>query len=132
MRVHFIRWFSALLLLVGVGVSSLSYAENIESAAAQKIQSLAEKGEASAQEVLGGMYFVGEGTKQDYEKAKEWYEKAAAQDYAKAQTNLGMMYSDGLGVHKDYVKAKEWFGKACENGEQNSCAEYNRLIRQGF
>lgn len=78
------------------------------------------------------MYFLGEGTKQDYKKAKEWYERAAEQEYAKAQTSLGTMYSDGLGVRKDYVKAKEWFGKACDNGEQNSCAEYNRLIRQGF
>lgn len=130
MRFQFIRLFSALLL--GVGVSTFSYAAELESAAAQKILSLAEKGEASAQELLGGIYFLGEGTKKDYVKAKEWYEKAAEQDYAKAQTNLGMMYSDGLGVRKDYVKAKEWFSKACENGEQNSCAEYNRLIRQGF
>lgn len=130
MRLQFIRFFTALSLLVGV--SSFSYAEGMESAAVQKILGLAEKGEASSQELLGGMYLLGEGTQKDYVKAKEWYEKAAEQEYAKAQTNLGMMYSDGLGVRKDYVKAKEWFGKACDNGEQNSCAEYNRLIRQGF
>ena len=39
-------------------------------------EDLASKGNATAQYVLGMMYENGEGVKQDYKKAKEWFGKA--------------------------------------------------------
>jgi hypothetical protein len=56
-------------------------------------------------------------------KAKEYYEKAAAQGDAYAQTNLGIMYNNGEGVTKDLAKAKEYYEKAAAQGDayaQNS------------
>ena len=60
---------------------------------------------------------------QDYVKAREWWEKAAAQGNAGAQSNLGVMYEYGLGVAQDYAKTREWFEKAAAQGEAG--AQYN-------
>ena len=56
------------------------------------------QGLAGAQCNLGIMYDDGHGVKQSYEKAVEWYGKAAKQGYAGAQCNLGFMYYNGHGV----------------------------------
>ena len=41
---------------------------------------------------LGWLYQAGHGVPQDYAKAREWYEKAAAKDNAQAMKNLGWLY----------------------------------------
>jgi TPR repeat protein len=38
------------------------------------------------------MYYLGQGVKVDYNKAAQWYEKAAEQGNADAQFYLGGMY----------------------------------------
>ncbi|MBQ2481415.1 MAG: SEL1-like repeat protein, partial [Treponema sp.] len=48
----------------------------------------AEQGYADAQYNLGVMYDCGRGVEQDYEKAFEWYTKAAEQGNAYAQNDL--------------------------------------------
>lgn len=75
------------------------------------------------------MYALGEGVRQDYQKAKELYEKAAIQGNAGAQCNLGLLYEYGKGVRQDLATAKEWYGRACDNGNQNGCDAYARLNR---
>jgi TPR repeat protein len=40
----------------------------------------------------------------DYIKAREWFEKAAAQGHAGAQNNLGALYEFGHGVKQDSVR----------------------------
>jgi TPR repeat protein len=57
---------------------------------------------------LGVLYGNGHGVAQDYAKAREWYEKAAARGEATAMTNLGVLYDNGAGVAQDYAKAREW------------------------
>lgn len=52
----------------------------------------------------------------DYGKARENYEKAAAQGNAAAQRNLGMLYNNGFGVNKDHEQARSWFEKAAAQG----------------
>lgn len=78
------------------------------------------------------MYDNGEGVKQDYIKAFEWYEKAAKQGFAMAQFNIGDMYANGQGVKQDKKIAKEWFGKACDGGDQKGCDKYKILNQQGY
>ena len=46
---------------------------------------------------LGLLYENGRGVAQDYAKAREWYEKAAAKDNAYAMRNLGLLYENGRG-----------------------------------
>ena len=69
---------------------------------------------------------------QDSQKAKEWLEKAAAQNVAHAQHELGVMYSKGEGIKQDKKVAKEWFRKACDNKVQKSCRIYKMLNKQGY
>ncbi len=66
------------------------------------------------------MYYNGLGVERDYEKAIEWYSKAAEQGYSTAQNNLGNMYYNGLGVERDYEKAIEWYSKAAEQGNKRA------------
>ena len=73
------------------------------------------------------MYDQGHGVPQDYTKAREWWEKAAARGNAKAQFNLGVIYGLGQGVQVDEAKAREWFSKACENGHQRGCENSRKL-----
>ena len=85
--------------------------------------SLAEKGNAEAQYLLGIMYVEGKVVPQDYKVAMLWYRKAAEQGHARAQNSVGAMYGRGLGVPLDYQMAMSWYLKAAEQGypvSQNS------------
>ena len=78
------------------------------------------------------MYEEGQGVRQDYAQAVQWYRKAAEQGLAEAQYNLGVMYAKGEGVRQNYKIAKEWFGKACDNGLQQGCKAYRVLNQAGY
>ncbi|MBQ7665449.1 MAG: toll/interleukin-1 receptor domain-containing protein [Synergistaceae bacterium] len=85
--------------------------------------------DAEAQYNLGNAYIE----KQDYVKAKEWHEKAAANGYVPAQIILGGMYDEGVGVSKDRGKSEEWYGKArkqCEIAASNGNAEAYIMLGQ--
>ena len=71
----------------------------------------------------GDFYFRGEyGHPQDYAKAREYLEKAAAADNAAAQNMLGTIHEQGLGVPVDFEKAIHWFRKAAEQGDPKGMA----------
>jgi len=53
----------------------------------------------------------GKGTTQDFEKAFEWYSKAAELGDVRAHFNIGIMYDDGQGVPQDYNQALVWYKK---------------------
>ena len=57
------------------------------------LQAGAEHGDSSSMANLGGAYHLGLGVAQDYAKAREWYEKAAANGNAIAMNNLGTLYA---------------------------------------
>jgi len=65
---------------------------------------------------------------QDYEKARQWYEQAAAQGYAEAQYNLGVLYFRGQDVPTDYVRAYMWLNLAAAHltGDEQKSAANNR------
>ncbi len=79
---------------------------------------LAEQGNADAQYLLGGVYFIGEGVPQDYKTAVKWTTLAAERGIASAQGNLGVMYAFGEGIPKDYVYAYMWGHIAAMNGSE--------------
>jgi TPR repeat protein len=76
----------------------------------------ADQGNAAAQNILGLMYMLGQGVKQDNATAVIWYRKAADQGFAGAQSDLGSIYNEGIGVKQDYVEAVKWYRKAAEQG----------------
>ena len=112
------------ILLISVLLSVPAVGANLNEMAL-----FANQGNVDAQYNLGVMYEKGEGVRQDYRKAIEWYEKSANQGYAAAQYNLGLMYYQGKGVRQDYHKAKWWFGTACDFGYQMGCYGY-KIISQ--
>ena len=87
---------------------------------------LAEKGNAKAQYMLGGMYSEGLGGIQDYKEAVKWSKIAAEQGLAEAQYNLGLMYYHGEGIPRDYVLAYMWWNLAGSQGQKS--ARENRDI----
>jgi hypothetical protein len=58
------------------------------------------------------MYKNGKAITEDYGKAREWFERAAAQGNINAQNALGDIYKNGLGVTKDTEQARIWYKKA--------------------
>ena len=78
------------------------------------------------------MYSAGRGGAQDYAKAREWWEKAAAQGNADAQYNLGVVYENGKGVTKDLFKAREWYEQVAAQRENAENAEVVRKARQAL
>lgn len=94
-------------------VSSSTYIDNIEQA---------KNGDPVAQVRIGVCYQTGEGVKQDYRKALEWYKKSAEQGNSDAQTCLGLCYSMGIGVSEDFEQSVKWWRKAARQG--NAQAQY--------
>jgi uncharacterized protein len=91
---------------------------------------LANKGDAQAQVMLGGMYGAGWGVAKDDAEAVRWYRLAADQGYARAQALLGDMYLYGDGVPQNYVQAYMWSNLAAEQGQE--FARANRDTIAGF
>ena len=58
----------------------------------------AEGGDVVCQWQVGHMYYNGRVVAVDYEQARQWIEKAAAQDHPNAVGHLGTMYAHGEGV----------------------------------
>src|SRR5215831_3351452 len=91
-------------------------------------QAGADHGDRTSMSNLGASYANGFfGVEQDYAKAREWYEKAAAEDDWSAMTNLGLLYANGWGVAQDYVKAREWFEKAADKDNEAAMHDLGTL-----
>ncbi len=85
-------------------------------------QKAALKGNKNAQNMIGQMYYDGDGVKRSYEKARGWFEKAAEQNHAEAQYMLGLIHYYGRGVQKNFTTAAQWFGKAAK--QKYNAAQY--------
>ena len=66
-----------------------AYEENKYAAALKILKPLAENGHAEAQLVLGDMYNIGKGVRQDNSQAIHWYRESAAQGNEDAIQMLG-------------------------------------------
>ena len=87
--------------------------------------------EAEADYQRGAAFHFGRGVVQDYAKAREWYEKAAAQGLAISQYGLGVLHDNGLGVVQDYATARVWYEKAAAQGDANAQCGLGYLYRNG-
>ena len=77
----------------------------------------AENGNEISQYNLALMYRKGEGVKQDFKQAHEWFLKAAELGDTKAQTNIGASYYKGEGVAQNFKEAYKWYLKAASQGD---------------
>jgi TPR repeat protein len=53
---------------------------------------------------------------QNYEQARDYFEKAAKQGDAAAMSNLGHMYAQGLGIPQDNATARQYFEDGVKRG----------------
>ncbi len=83
-------------------------------AALQKLQPLADAGDAGAQSLLGLMYAEGNGVPKDDTNAFSWYWKAANGGNVPAQLALVAIHRDGRGVAADPALANYWQWKAAD------------------
>ena len=76
---------------------------------------------------VGSMYQKGRGTAVDFERANEFYRRAALLGNSDAQNNLGLMYRYGTGVQQDREKSFAWFSIAASNGNRIAADNRDRL-----
>ncbi|MDZ4790124.1 MAG: tetratricopeptide repeat protein [Hyphomicrobiales bacterium] len=101
------------------------------SSAYSRLLKASEAGDATAENAIGNMYYLGLGRDQDYKLAREWYFKAALKGNAAACVNAGHLYSQGLGVPKDIMRTYGWFVHAKKAGSKEA-DNYLREILGGF
>lgn len=104
----------------------------------QYIRHRAGQGDVEAQNLLGGMYYFGQGVPQDYREASKWTRMAAEQGHATAQERLGRMYREGQGVPENYYEAGKWLRmaveghrKAAEQGQAEAQYSLGRMYHDG-
>lgn len=81
---------------------------------------------------IGNLYFDAKGVTQDYDKAMEWYQKAADIDYLPGIHNVGYLYYHGYGVPQDYKKAFQYFSRASERGYALSKGKLGEMYYYGY
>lgn len=69
---------------------------------------------------------------QSYEKAREWYKKAAEQGNSDAQFKLANIYEEGQGVQQSFEKAVEWYEKAAILGNAEAQLKMGIMYEQGL
>ncbi len=93
-KTSLIRKFTLFLVAAMLSVSAMALDFN-------QIQRAASQGDVDAQLQLGAMYYQGDGVRQDYAKALEWFKKSANQGEVLSQRLLGLLYYEGNGVRQD-------------------------------
>jgi hypothetical protein len=89
------------------------------------------KKKAWAQNLMGRMYYHGQGVKQSYEMAAKLYELSARQGDVNSMYNLGVMYEGGEGVEQSYERAAEYYKQAAEQGHVGAMTILGNLYIQG-
>ncbi|WRF07434.1 sel1 repeat family protein [Helicobacter pylori] len=59
--------------------------------------------------------------KQDFSKARKYFERACGLNNGRGCNNLGDLYQNGEGIEKNLTKAAYFYSKACKLGSQEAC-----------
>ncbi|WP_425330737.1 tetratricopeptide repeat protein [Helicobacter pylori] len=69
--------------------------------------------------------------KQDFSKARKYFEKACDLNNGSGCGTLGFLYGMGKGVEKNLIKAAYFYSKACELKESFGCGALGMLYEFG-
>ena len=97
-----------------------SASSSVDTANLEQLTQMAEKGDGTAQNLLGLRYISGEGVTQDEREAVRWFTKAAQQGNVSAQSKLGSIYFRGRDIPQNLNQAYFWMVLARANGDENS------------
>jgi uncharacterized protein len=98
-----------------------------EAASLRRTMTLAERGDARAQAILGFMYANGRGVPQSYDLAVDWYVQSAERGDPTGQYLLGLMYDKGFGVTQNVVLAYKWLNLAAAHTPRQNLENVLRL-----
>jgi serine/threonine protein kinase len=90
------------------------------------LKTLADAGNAKAQNRLGDVYAEGRGVERDPAAARVWYEKAANGGDISAMLRLGAMFATGKDVNNNL--AYIWYGTATQLGSSAAKVERDRFV----
>ncbi|MBE5838445.1 GH25 family lysozyme [Butyrivibrio sp.] len=77
--------------------------------------------------LLGNLYEDGAGVAQDYDKAREYYEKAYGLEIIEGAYFLGRLYLSGKGVSEDVDKARKYIEEAVNGGYERAYYELGAI-----
>lgn len=81
----------------------------------------AEQGDVDSMYLLGVLYENGDDEiEQDYDKALEWYKKAAEKKDTDSMCAIAKLYEEGKGVKKNLKEAQKWMQKAAHLGDEKA------------
>ncbi|EHJ49623.1 Sel1 domain protein repeat-containing protein [Solidesulfovibrio carbinoliphilus subsp. oakridgensis] len=89
----------------GLEEGKQAYRDGDYARALEEFLPLATAGDATVQNQVAAMYYIGQGTSQDLAQAAEWFRKSAAQGNADGQYCLGKLYYSGQGVAQNFEEA---------------------------
>ena len=96
------------------GISA--YLKKDYATALRVLKTPAQMGNALAQNLIGMMYFLGQGVPQNHKTAVKWLRLSAENGFALSQITLGDLYAKGLGMPKNYKEALKWYALAAKQG----------------
>ncbi|MBW2292154.1 MAG: c-type cytochrome, partial [Deltaproteobacteria bacterium] len=73
----------------------------------EKLFPMAEAGDPDMQNLLGFMFFHGEGVSQDYDEAHIWFHRSADEGNINAQRNLGILHSGAVPGVPEHLRSPE-------------------------
>ena len=109
----------------------LAYDQGRYGVAKTLFDGLVESGHASAEAMLGIMYFNGQGVVQDRFIAAIYFYKGARRGNANAQLALGSLYIQGIGVGANAEAAYKWISLA-EKAAEGQLAEAARELKESL
>lgn len=110
-----------------------AYVHGDYATAARLLEPAAERGDVDAQLLLGRIFDLGLGGREDDQEAVRWYLRAAEGGDAYAQLSVGLMYAEGLGVSWDFSEAFLWLSLAMvglpPGEDREEAVEFRNLVR---
>ncbi len=112
--------------------AAAAYKRGNYAAALQLYRSLADKGNAIAQDSLGDMYNYGKGVPQNQAEAEQWYRLAAKQGLAKAQNNMGFLSMLKALRTGDYSESVKWYRLSAGQGDAHGQLALGGAYKSGL
>lgn len=97
----------------------------------ERLSTLAQSGNAKAQELLGLEYLDGDDRPVIEAEGAKWLERAALKGEALAAYRLGSLYERGQGVAADQTKADQWYAVAAKGGNRKAMHNLAVAYAQG-
>ena len=119
--------------IIGFAPTVASAQQTLEEAtdSIKNVLALAKKGDAVAQNEVGGWYYRGRHVKQNYEEALQWWAKSAEQGNVQAIGNMGLCYQTGHGIAADSLKATRLYQRSIKEGNKALFAQNEELAKKG-